>query len=168
MEEVNSLEKVIKKAHSEWTKIVKIESIADWCNYVKIFTNLVRSNDYVVTACKLDMTDYYLLHACLIFPKRITIDITHVVHRVKWRGLRPALPVKIPAPVTKSYQAYLEKIRTLTLEKKMVPIHSYHAFLSGIPFIIDVFNFADDLYYTCTGAMIREWPDLPEEIKNRM
>lgn len=114
------------------------------------------------------MTDSYLLHACLIFPKRVTIDITHIVHRTKWRGLRPALPVKIPAPVTKSYQEYLEKIHALTLEKKMVPVYSYYAFLSGIPFIIDVFNFADDLYYTCTGTVIREWTDLPEEIKNRM
>lgn len=157
----------IKHAHAKYMPLAKITNYESWLYYITVFNNIIRASSHVVTACKLDFEEKYLLHAGFTFADRTTLDLIHLVHESEWKGLRPAAPIRLQVTfiTAKSYDNYLTKLKSFILEKKLIPIYSYYRVVANEVYLIEIFNFADDLYQICT-VPDKTWDDLPEEIKN--
>lgn len=157
----------IKEAHTNYMQVAKIDNYESWLYYITVFNNVIRAPSHVITACKLDFEDKYLLHAGFTFADRTTVDLIHLVCESEWKGMRPAAPIRLQVTfiAATSYSDYLNRLRAFTLEKKLIPVYFYFKFVSNEVYLIEIFNFGNDLYQICT-VPDKTWTDLPEEIKN--
>lgn len=163
-----ALQDIFKTYHEKNMKKYSITSYEEWNDYACHLSLAFKSLTYVATACRLELTDEYLLHAGFVHNDRTTFEIIHKVKKDKWHGIRPDTAKYVQFPKASSYADHSSKVHTIIATGNYIPIYSYTKYdkASKMVFIVHILNKGDDLYQIYSAPQSKDWSDFPESVNN--